>query len=71
VPDDWTHRRCGYVLLSTGPYGKSADEARAYGWPVIEIRDVQHLAIATNPIPVTEAVLDIERSLQQSTQSAG
>jgi hypothetical protein len=38
---------------------------------VIEIRDVQHLAIATNPIPVTEAVLDIERSLQQSTQSAG
>ena len=70
VPDDWPDRPCGYLLLSAGPYGKSAAEARAYGWPVIEIRDVQHLAIATNPMPVTEAVLDIERSLQQSTQSA-
>ena len=67
VPDDWTERPCGYLLLSAGPYGESAAEARAYGWPVIEIRDVQHLAIATNPIPVTEAVLDIERSLEQSS----
>jgi pimeloyl-ACP methyl ester carboxylesterase len=70
VPDDWPDRPCGYLLLSAGPYGQSAAEARAYGWPVIEIRDVQHLAIATNPIPVTEAVLDIERSLKQSTHSA-
>jgi hypothetical protein len=36
---------------------------------VIEIRDVGHLAVATNPVPVTEAVLDIERSLEQSTHS--
>jgi pimeloyl-ACP methyl ester carboxylesterase len=70
VPDVWMDRPCGYLLLSAGPYGKSAAEARAYGWPVIEIRDVQHLAIATNPIPVAEALLDIERSLEQSTQSA-
>ena len=69
VPDDWSTRPCGYLLLSAGPYGNSAAEARAYGWPVIEIRDVQHLAIATNPIAVTDAVLEIERSLEQSTQS--
>ena len=70
VADDWQERRCGYLLLSAGLYEKSAAEARAYGWPVIEMRDVQHLAIATNPIPVTEAVLDIERSLEQPTQPA-
>jgi pimeloyl-ACP methyl ester carboxylesterase len=68
MPDDWPNRRCGYLLLSAGPYGKSAAEARAYGWPVIAIPDVQHLAIATNPIPVTEAVLDIERAVEQSGQ---
>jgi pimeloyl-ACP methyl ester carboxylesterase len=65
VPDDWPQRPCGYLLLSPDPYGESADEARAYRWPVIEIRDVHHLAIATNPIPVTDALLDIERSLEQ------
>jgi pimeloyl-ACP methyl ester carboxylesterase len=64
VPDDWANRRpCAYLLLSTH-YGHSAAEARAYGWPVIEIRGVQHLAIATNAIPVTQALLDLERSLQ-------
>lgn len=64
VPDDWANRRpCAYLLLSA-TYRHSAAEARAYGWPVIEIRDVQHLAIATNAIPVTQALLDLERSLQ-------
>jgi hypothetical protein len=68
LPNDWATRHpCAYVLLST-PYGQSATEARAYDWPTIEIDGVQHLAIATNPIPVTEALLDLERSLEQSTQ---
>jgi hypothetical protein len=58
LPDDWPNRHpCAYLLLSANPYAQSAAEARAYGWPVIEIPGVQHLAIATNPIPVTEAVL--------------
>ena len=70
LPDDWANRPCGYLLLSAAAYGKSADEARRYGWPVIEIPDVQHLAIATNPIALTEALLDIERSLEQPTLSA-
>jgi pimeloyl-ACP methyl ester carboxylesterase len=67
VPDGWTRRRCGYLLLSD-PYALSAGDARALGWPVHEIHGVQHLAIATDPIPVTEALLDLERSLEQSTE---
>jgi hypothetical protein len=31
--------------------------------PVIEINELQHPAIATNPSPVTEALLDLERFL--------
>jgi pimeloyl-ACP methyl ester carboxylesterase len=64
LPDEWGARcPCAYLLLSATPYGESAAEARAYRWPVIEIDGVQHLAIATNPIPVTEALLDLERFL--------
>jgi pimeloyl-ACP methyl ester carboxylesterase len=63
VPDEWgTRRPCAYLLLSA-PYGESAAEARAYRWPVIEIDGVRHLAIATNPIPVTGALIDLERFL--------
>ena len=70
LPDDWRNRPCGYLLLSAAPYEQSAAEARAYGWPVVQIDDVQHLAIATNPIQVTDGLLEIERSLEQSNQSA-
>jgi pimeloyl-ACP methyl ester carboxylesterase len=70
VPDDWADCPCGYLLLSAGAYRESAAEATAFGWPVSEIRDVQHLAIATNPTAVTHALLDIERALAQPTQSA-
>jgi hypothetical protein len=63
VPDDWASGRpCAYVLLSA-PYSDSAAEARARGWPVIELHGVQHLAIATDASPVTQALLDLERSL--------
>jgi hypothetical protein len=37
---------------------------------VIEIDGVQHLAIATNPIPVTEALLDLERFLSNRPRRA-
>ena len=64
LPDGWTSvRPCAYLLLSATPYGQSAAEARAHGWPVTEIHGVQHLAIATNPNPVARALLDLERSL--------
>jgi hypothetical protein len=61
LPDAWPDRRpCGYLLLSA-EYEQSAAGARAYGWPVIEIHGVRHLAIATDPIPVTAALLELER----------
>jgi pimeloyl-ACP methyl ester carboxylesterase len=64
LPDAWGKRcPCAYLLLSATPYRKSAAEARAYRWPVIDIDGVQHLAIATNPTRVTDALLDLERSL--------
>jgi hypothetical protein len=69
VPDDWLRLSCGYLLLTAAAYGDSAAEARAHGWRVIELRDAQHLATATNPIPVTDALLDVERSLERSTRS--
>jgi pimeloyl-ACP methyl ester carboxylesterase len=63
VPENWVKRRpCAYLLLSA-PYEASAAEARAYGWPVVEIPGVRHMAIATNAMPVTEALLNLERSL--------
>jgi pimeloyl-ACP methyl ester carboxylesterase len=68
MPDGWTRRPCAYLLLSADPYAQSAGEARALGWPVLEIHGVQHLATATDPIPVTEALLDLERGLEQSTR---
>jgi hypothetical protein len=37
VPDGWDARPCAYLLLAGEPYGESAAEARARGWPVAEI----------------------------------
>jgi pimeloyl-ACP methyl ester carboxylesterase len=62
VPERWTERPCAFLLL-TEAYGESAADARARGWPVAEITHVQHLAPATDPIAVTDALLDLERAL--------
>ena len=71
LPDGWTNRRpCAYLLLSPTPYRQSAADARAHGWPVTEIHGVQHLAIATNATPVTQALLDLERFLSNRPGSA-
>jgi hypothetical protein len=61
APDGWSRRPCGYLLLSADPYGPSATAARALGWPVREIHGGRHLAIATEPVPVTDALLELER----------
>jgi pimeloyl-ACP methyl ester carboxylesterase len=65
VPGGWDRRRCAYLLLSPDSYGQSARDARALGWPVAEI-DGGHLAIATEPLAVTEALLRLVRELDQS-----
>jgi hypothetical protein len=63
LPEAWNRRPCGYLLLAADPYGPNAAEAEALGWPVREIAGVRHLAVATDPIPVAEALLDLERSM--------
>lgn len=63
VPEGWEARPCAYLLLSGEPYGESAADARGRGWPVAEIAGVKHLAIATEPIAVTDELLELERAL--------
>jgi hypothetical protein len=69
LPTAWNRRPCGYLLLSADLYGQSAAEAVARGWPVREIRGAQHLAIATDAVPVTHALLDLERAYEESIRS--
>lgn len=52
----------GYVALSE-PYRSDADAAQARGWPVRRL-DSHHLAPATDPDPVAEAVLDVLDKMQ-------
>lgn len=71
VPRAWDQRPCAYLLLSAEAYGRSADEARARGWPALEIECGRHLAIATQPVAVTDALLSLERSLDVSNPRRG
>ena len=61
VPDAWNRRSCAYLLLTAECYGQSAIEARSLGWPVLAIHGVRHLAIATDAVAVTDALLGLER----------
>jgi len=63
LPKGWEARPSAYLLFSPEPYGETAAEARRRGWPVAEIPDVQHLAIATDPSAVADALLGLERAL--------
>jgi pimeloyl-ACP methyl ester carboxylesterase len=66
VPARWADRPCAFLLL-TEAYGESAADARGRGWPVSEIPDVQHLAPVTDPIAVTDALLQLEAELANRT----
>ena len=63
LPDGWDARPCAYLLLTGETYRESAADARGRGWPVAEISGAQHLAIATQPIAVTDTLLELERAL--------
>lgn len=67
LPGGWDARPCAYLLFTGKPYGQSAADARGRGWPVAEIPGVQHMAMATDPSIVTDALLDLERALGRST----
>jgi hypothetical protein len=66
LPGGWSSRPCAYLLFSGEPYAKSAARARDQGWAVAEIAGAGHLAMASDPIPVTDALLDLERALTGS-----
>lgn len=63
LPDGWDACPCAYLLVAAEPYLQSAAEARRCGWPVVEIPGAQHLATATDPVAVTDALLALERGL--------
>jgi hypothetical protein len=63
--DDWTERPCAF-LLPTEAYPENAADAGARGGPVAEIPGVQRLASATDPMAVTDTLLDLERTLRGS-----
>jgi alpha-beta hydrolase superfamily lysophospholipase len=66
LPDGWDALPCAYLLFAGEPYGESAADARRRGWPVAEISGTQHLALVTDPIAVTDALLNLEHALVES-----
>jgi hypothetical protein len=65
-PGGWSARPCAYLLFSGEPYAQSAAQARDQGWAVAELAGVGHLAMASDPIAVTDTLLDLERALSRS-----
>jgi pimeloyl-ACP methyl ester carboxylesterase len=63
LPDGWDARRCAYLKFTAETYGPSAAEARDRGWQVAEVQGVRHLAMATHPVAVADALLDLQRTL--------
>jgi Alpha/beta hydrolase family len=67
MPQAWTRRPCAYLLLSDEAYGASAAHARKRGWPVAELPGAQHLSIITDPLAVTDVLLDLAHHLQPAS----
>lgn len=53
----WPDAPCAYLRLSDG-YEGPAEEARGLGWPLVEMPS-HHLGLATDPEPVTDAILEL------------
>jgi pimeloyl-ACP methyl ester carboxylesterase len=66
LPGGWRARPCAYLRFSDEPYAESAAQAREQGWAVAEMPGAGHLAMASDPIAVTDALLDLERALSRS-----
>jgi hypothetical protein len=58
----WVDRPSAYLRLSDA-YHQPADQARALGWPVIELAG-HHLSILTQPELVLQSLLDLVDDLQ-------
>jgi hypothetical protein len=59
VPASWSRSKRSYVLLSEA-YRLHADQARARGWPVVELPG-RHLDILNRPVKVAAAISEIAR----------
>lgn len=57
----WPDAPCGYLRLSTA-YQGAVDQARAQGWPTIEV-DAHHLAMVTDPETVLVPLLALVQRL--------
>jgi pimeloyl-ACP methyl ester carboxylesterase len=66
LPGGWRARPCAYLRFSDEPYAESAAQAGEQGWAVAEMPGAGHLAMASDPIAVTDALLDLERALSRS-----
>jgi pimeloyl-ACP methyl ester carboxylesterase len=66
VPGGWRARPCAYLRFSDEPYSESAAQARKRGWAVAQMPGAGHLAMASDPIGVTDALLDLERAVSRS-----
>jgi len=53
----WPDAPCAYLLLSDA-YREWAEDARSYGWPVIELPS-HHLGLLTNPDLIATSLLDL------------
>jgi hypothetical protein len=66
LPAGWDGSPCAYLVLADEPYGESAADARDRGWPVADVPGAQHLAMVTDPVAITDALLRLERALAGS-----
>jgi hypothetical protein len=57
VPGAWPDAPCGYLRLSEA-YAPEAEQARAWGWPVVELA-AQHLHMLVDPPAVVRAILEL------------
>ncbi len=67
MPHAWSKRPCAYLLLSPLAHTESAIQAHAHGWPITALRRAHHLSIITNPLKITDTLLDLTHSLHPHT----
>jgi len=61
IEPGWSEVPCGYLLFSEG-YGDAAAEARARGWPVVQVPG-EHLHMVVDPAAVGEALERLAETL--------
>jgi pimeloyl-ACP methyl ester carboxylesterase len=71
LPAGWDAGPCAYLLFTEETYGDTAAEASGRGWPVAVIPGSRHLAMATEPVAVADALVRLERQLLKKEEGHG